>query len=301
MRTKSVHYVQLFVTLWMIVPQAPLSMGFSRQEYWRGMPFPPPRGLPDPGIEPSCLRCELLRKLPLCLPIYGWAGSFLWCSASSQQWPLCCRVYPVGARASEVVVPRLQSANSKVVVHEFSCSRHVRSSRTRDQTHVLCTGRQMVNLITGPQGSPTASLLLNTFLIRKKKQNCFLIAIILHNKIVSPSCINILFLLGTQQSKIELMCFCPCFQVLAIFYSIIIWNYIAWMFLSEHLLFLKDTFLRLLLFLNITLLSCFSHVRLCATTQMAAQEAPLSLGFSRQEHWSGLPFPSPMHESEKGK
>ena len=41
------------------------------------------------------------------------------------------------------------------------------------------------------------------------------------------------------------------------------------------------------------LLSHFSRVRLCATHQ-----APLSLGFSRQERWSGLPFPSPMHESE---
>ena len=46
------------------------------------------------------------------------------------------------------------------------------------------------------------------------------------------------------------------------------------------------------------LLSRFSRVRLCATPQTAAHEAPLSLGFSRQEHWSGLPFPSPMHESE---
>ena len=46
------------------------------------------------------------------------------------------------------------------------------------------------------------------------------------------------------------------------------------------------------------LLSCFSCVRLCATPQMAAHQAPPSLGFSRQEHWSGLPFPSPMHESE---
>ena len=47
------------------------------------------------------------------------------------------------------------------------------------------------------------------------------------------------------------------------------------------------------------LLSLFSCVRLCATPEMAAHQAPLSLGFSRQEHWSGLPFPSPMHESEK--
>ena len=47
------------------------------------------------------------------------------------------------------------------------------------------------------------------------------------------------------------------------------------------------------------LLSRFSCVRLCATPQTAAYQAPPSLGFSRQEHWSGLPFPSPMHESEK--
>ena len=46
------------------------------------------------------------------------------------------------------------------------------------------------------------------------------------------------------------------------------------------------------------LLSSFSCVRLCATPQTAAHQAPPSLGFSTQEHWSGLPFPSPMHESE---
>ena len=51
--------------------------------------------------------------------------------------------------------------------------------------------------------------------------------------------------------------------------------------------------------LLLLLLSRFSHVRLCATPKMAANQAPSSLGFSRQEHWSGLPFPSPMHESEK--
>ena len=47
--------------------------------------------------------------------------------------------------------------------------------------------------------------------------------------------------------------------------------------------------------LLLLLLSRFSRVRLCATPQTAAHQAPLSLGFSRQEHWSGLPFPSPMH------
>ena len=42
-----------------------------------------------------------------------------------------------------------------------------------------------------------------------------------------------------------------------------------------------------------------ASVRLCATPWTAAQQAPPSLGFSRQEHWSGLPFPSPMQENEK--
>ena len=44
--------VQLFVTPWTVARQAPLSMGFSRPEYWSGLPFPPPRDLPDPGIKP---------------------------------------------------------------------------------------------------------------------------------------------------------------------------------------------------------------------------------------------------------
>ena len=60
------------------------------------------------------------------------------------------------------------------------------------------------------------------------------------------------------------------------------------------LVFLYSVYVPLLL-----LLSHFSRVRLCATPETAAHQAPPSLGFSRQEHWSGLPFPSPMHESKK--
>ena len=52
----------------------------------------------------------------------------------------------------------------------------------------------------------------------------------------------------------------------------------------------------MLLLLLLLLPSRFSRVRLCATPETAAQQAPPSLGFSRQEHWSGLSFPSPMHE-----
>ena len=53
-------HVQLFVTLWTIAHQAPLSMGFSRQEYWSGLPCPPPGHLPDPGIKPISLMSPAL-------------------------------------------------------------------------------------------------------------------------------------------------------------------------------------------------------------------------------------------------
>ena len=58
----------------------------------------------------------------------------------------------------------------------------------------------------------------------------------------------------------------------------------------------KDVLFIMLLLL---LLSRFSRVQLCVTPKRAAHQAPPSLGFSRQEHWSGLPFSSPMDESEK--
>ena len=51
-KVKLLSRVRLFVTPWTIAYQAPLSMGLSRQEYWSGLPFPPPGDLPDPGIEP---------------------------------------------------------------------------------------------------------------------------------------------------------------------------------------------------------------------------------------------------------
>ena len=53
--------------------------------------------------------------------------------------------------------------------------------------------------------------------------------------------------------------------------------------------------------LLLLLLSHFSRVQLCVTSETAAHQAPPSLEFSRQEYCSGLPFPSPMHESEKWK
>ena len=50
---KSLSRVRLFATPWTVAYQAPPSMGFSRQEYWSGLPFHSPGDLPDPGIEPG--------------------------------------------------------------------------------------------------------------------------------------------------------------------------------------------------------------------------------------------------------
>ena len=63
-------HVQLFMTLWVIVYQAPLSMVFSRSEYWSGLPCPPPGDLPNSGIEPASLLSPALagRLLPLVPP-----------------------------------------------------------------------------------------------------------------------------------------------------------------------------------------------------------------------------------------
>ena len=80
------------------------------------------------------------------------------------------------------------------------------------------------------------------------------------------------------------------------------WKYVPFhlMAILFTLMLFKDL-LHSMLLLLLLLLSHFSRVRLCATPETAAHQTSPSLGFSRQEHWNGLPFPSPMHESEKWK
>ena len=63
---KSLSRVRLFATLWTVAYQAPPSMGFSREECWRGLPFPSPGDLSDPGIEPRSpsLQADALSSEP---------------------------------------------------------------------------------------------------------------------------------------------------------------------------------------------------------------------------------------------
>ena len=69
---KSLSHVRLFVTPWTIAYQAPLSLGFSRQEYWSGLPFPSPGDLLYPGIEPRspALWADALSSKPPGKPNY---------------------------------------------------------------------------------------------------------------------------------------------------------------------------------------------------------------------------------------
>ena len=64
--------VQLFVTLWTVAYQAPLSMEFSRKEYWSGLPFPSPGDLPHPGIEPMSPASQAVS-----LPLSHWKSPIL--------------------------------------------------------------------------------------------------------------------------------------------------------------------------------------------------------------------------------
>ena len=68
-KVKSLSRVQLFLTPWTVAYQAPLSMGFSRREYWSGLPFPSPGDLPNPGVEPGspALQADALPSEPLVL------------------------------------------------------------------------------------------------------------------------------------------------------------------------------------------------------------------------------------------
>ena len=77
---------QLSVTLWTVAHQGPLSMGFSRQEYWSGLPCPPPGDFPNPGIKPrtSALQADSLLAEPPGKPI--WYINFISSSWCMKKW-----------------------------------------------------------------------------------------------------------------------------------------------------------------------------------------------------------------------
>ena len=97
-KVKWLSRVQLVATPWTVAHQAPLPMGFSRQEFWRGLPFPSPGHLPNPGIKPGSptLQVDSLPSVPPGKPRYFMGKVRLIAAPPSQQWLwklLCCSSY----------------------------------------------------------------------------------------------------------------------------------------------------------------------------------------------------------------
>ena len=87
-KVKLLSYVQIFVTPWTVDYQASSSMGFSRQKYWRGLPFPSPGDLPNSGIKswsPPLQTGTLTSELPG-KPTWWWSSFIFWCMLFIPQW-----------------------------------------------------------------------------------------------------------------------------------------------------------------------------------------------------------------------
>ena len=116
--------VPLFANLWAVAHQAPLSMGFSRQEYCSGLPYLPPGDLPDPGIKPRspCIAGRFFTAEPAGSPVVG-------CSVVSDS----LQVQDCSLPGSSSVRGNLQARILEWVAISFSR----RSSQPRDQTPVF--------------------------------------------------------------------------------------------------------------------------------------------------------------------
>ena len=132
--------VQLFVTLWTVAFQALVSMGFSRQEYWSGLPFPHPGDLSEPGIESTSLMSPVLAGGVFTTSATSEAHSFTAAAAKSlQSCPTLCD--PVDCSPSGSSVHGILQAN---ILEWIAISSSRRPSQPRDQIqvcHISCTGR----------------------------------------------------------------------------------------------------------------------------------------------------------------
>ena len=90
-------HVHLFKTLWTVARRAPLSTGFSRQEYWSGLPFPPPRDLPDPGME-TIVSCDSWTGRQILYLLSHLGSPLKFCSA---QITFICRIPASSQMSSE--------------------------------------------------------------------------------------------------------------------------------------------------------------------------------------------------------
>ena len=111
-------HVQFFVTLWAVAHQAPLSMGFSRQDYWSGLPLPPPGGLPDPGTEPTCVTSPALAGCFFTTSATREAPTTLDSVLKSRAVTLLTKAHVVKAMVFPAVMYRRASRTIKKVEHQ---------------------------------------------------------------------------------------------------------------------------------------------------------------------------------------
>ena len=147
-------HIWLFATLWTVAHQAPLSMGFSRQEYWSGLPCPPPGDFPNTGWNPHlfCLLHWQSGSLPLAPPGKP-SNETLWLPISLFVCFLnrrSCLFFKLifgytGSLLLHVAFLWFQQADSVIVAHGLSCLAEYGIFKPRDQTCVLCTGRWILN------------------------------------------------------------------------------------------------------------------------------------------------------------
>ena len=117
---KSLSHVQLFEIPWTVAYKAPLSMGFSRKEYWSGLPFPSPGDLPDPGIKPgsSTLQADALPSEPP-----GKPHSHGYCSYKINfeiMWAYCSHLIILQNYLS-ILVPIPLHRNSSIIMSYQKC------------------------------------------------------------------------------------------------------------------------------------------------------------------------------------
>ena len=130
------------MTLWTVACEAPLSLGFSRQEYWSGLPCPPPRYLPNQGIEPvipyvSCLLHWHVGSLPLAPPEKPNANNLLGCCLSVTQSCLTlCN--PMDCSSPDSSVREIFQAR---ILEWVAISFSRASFQPRDQTRASTAGR----------------------------------------------------------------------------------------------------------------------------------------------------------------
>ena len=146
------YHVQLFLNFWAVGHQAPLSMGFSRQEYWSRLPCPPPGDLPDPGIKPESLMLPTEAGRFFTIGPPGKSEGLVTQSCLTLCDPVDCS--PPGSAVHGIFQARIL----ELVAILFSSV----SSQPRDWIWVFCIGSWVLYLLDhqgSPKRKPTVALI----------------------------------------------------------------------------------------------------------------------------------------------